>query len=122
MNLYQQEERITVPGSGTARFTLAFPALVDNLTIWAVSGSRTIANLSFQVQINAVNYNAATTVVAAVAADVIYRSGGASTENDLIPLRPSGRALTLDPFTFSVLITNADVADAVVTLYAVGKI
>lgn len=120
MAFWQQERKLTVPGSGTARFVLDRQAVLDRVTIWVVSGARTVANLSFQVQINRRNFNSAVTVVGAVAADVIFQSGGAATENDLIPFRPAARRDALDDFEFSVLATNADAAAVEVTFYATG--
>ena len=121
MALWHHEEQITVSGSSTARFSFQPQAVLDNLTIWAVSNTRTIANLTFQPQINNANFGSSVAIVGAVAKTVVYSSGGASAENNLLPFRPA-TSLTIDPFTFSVLITNADASPATVTLYAVAYI
>lgn len=79
--------------------------------------------MSFQVQINRQNYNAPV-AIAAVAAETIYRSGGANNEDDLIPLQPAAKITlgSVDPFEFSVLITNAAGTTDAVTIYAVALV
>lgn len=117
--MWQQQQRITVPGGGTARFSLKPNAPLERLTIWAVSGTRDLVNMTFQPQINETNYGSSTAVLAQPAADVVYRSGGANFENDLIPF-VSRSMPSIDPFNFSVLITNADATAADVTIFANG--
>jgi len=76
--------------------------------------------MSFQTQINGQNYNAPLTIVALEALDILYRSGGAFSENDLIPFIHSSQRDVLDPFDVSVLITNNSGNDEDVTMFAVG--
>jgi len=120
---WQQAKKFTVAGAGgTAVFAMHRSAALERLTIWAISNQRVIANMTFQVRINRNNYNAATNVVGAPAADVVYRSGGAVSEDDMIPFVPPQAQLdlSLDPFDFDVLITNNDATAADITMYAVG--
>ncbi len=120
--MWQQIEKITVANGGTATFTLAHNAPLERLTIWANSNGRTMANVSFQPQINGNSFGAPTPLVGVVAADLIYTSGGAATENALIPyVHPRLRKLqTSDPFVISVLITNAGASPIQVTMMALG--
>lgn len=119
--MWQQQKKITVAGTNTATFTLNFNTPLERLTIWVSSGDRSIVNLSFQNQINGVNLGAAVTVVGAKAAKVIFSSGGAAAEDNMIPwVDPTKTPDVFDRFVFSVLITNADAAPAVVTVLAVG--
>lgn len=119
----QQSQVFAIGPSSTATFTLQRNAPLERCTIWANSGRRPLVNASFQVQINGTNYGAPVAVAGAPAADVIYRSGGAATEDDLIPyVSPAAAAEAgVDPFEVSVVITNNDAAAAVrVTVHAVG--
>lgn len=118
--MWQHAEQFTIAAAGTATFTVPRNCPLDRLTIWAVSGNRVLASMNFQTQINGKNYNPVVTITAAEALDVIYRSGGASSENDLIPFVPANQRTQLDPFDITVLITNNDEADASVTMFAVG--
>ena len=127
-HIWQDAVRFEIAAAGTATFTVAPPFPCERLTIWATSAGRAIS-MTFQPQMNGANYGAATAVAAAVAADVVYRSGGATAENDLIPvptraqLRGEGGGTVLDPLTFTVAITNDDgVNEGIVTIYAIGVI
>jgi hypothetical protein len=116
MREFRHNEQITVPGSGTATFTLRnVSQALSGLTIWAVSGGRTIANLTFQPQINGQDFGGSTAIVGAVALDVVYAGGS---DKNVIP--GSGANSPADPFNFTVLITNADASDALITIYAIG--
>lgn len=119
MRAWRQVEKITVTGSGTATFTLRnLPLAISNLTIWAISGGRALTNMTCQPQVNGQNLGSSTNFTAAVAAEVIYSSGGGSAENQLIPesiAQPSA-----DPFVFTVELTEAGGSDEDITLYAVG--
>lgn len=117
---WQQAERISVPGAGTAVFTVKRNSPLERFTIWAVSGGRVLVNMTFQARINGLTYNPAVNIAAAAAADVIYRSGGGVSENDMIPYVEPRNIDTLDPFVVDVLMTNADATAALVTIFAVG--
>lgn len=118
--MWQRSEKITVPGGGgTAVFTVPQNCPLERMTIWAVSGSR-VVTMTFQTRINGNNYNTLKTVTALAACDVIYRSGGAATENDLIPYVSAADRLVFDPFDVSVLITNNAGSAETVTMFAVG--
>lgn len=118
--MWQHAERLTIAAAGTATFTVPRNCPLDRLTIWAVSGTRQLTNMDFQAQINGENYNPVVTITAAEALDVIYRSGGASSENDLIPYIPANQRTTLDPFDITILVTNNGGAAESVTMFAVG--
>lgn len=122
MAYWQEAKKITVPGNGTATFGFVHHAPLDRLTIWAVSGARTIANLSFQPQINGQNYADAVPMTGSIISALIFGSGGALKDNNLFPFRPPPYAASLDPFDLSVLITNGDADPADVTLYAIGLV
>lgn len=118
---WQSFQKLTVPAAGTQTFTINTQAPVERLTIWAVSSNRVLTNMTFQVQVNGVNYNTAVNVTAAVAADVVYRSGGASADDDILPVVHARQvAAGIDPFVLSVLVSNAGGAPESVTLMAVG--
>lgn len=117
---WQQAEKITVPAVGTATFSLKRNSPLERLTIWAISDRRVIANLSLQVQVNGQAYNPPIVIVGVRAADVIYRSGGAVAENDMIPYVPAGRTPAVDPFVFDVVLTNADAVEVAITMFAIG--
>jgi hypothetical protein len=121
VSYFQQAQKISVPGAGSATFTLRIQAPIDRLTIWAVSGTRTITNMSFQAQINGRNFRAAVPIAAAVAAHLIYQSGGGTVDNLLIPFNAHNAATgTPDPFVFTIAISNAHGSAEEVTLYASG--
>lgn len=112
---WRQIERLTVPAGDDATFTLkGFPLALAGLTVWAVSGSRTLTDMTFQPQINGVTYGASTNIAAAVAAEVVY---GGGLDTDVVP--ETGPA-TVDPFIFTVLLSNAGGSDEDVTIVAVG--
>lgn len=117
---WQDIKRLTVPHGGTATFTLPHQAPLERLTIWAISGPRTITNMSFQPKINGANYGAAVTVVGAVAAKIVLSSGGATSENNLIPYTRPDIGSTADPFTMTVVVSNAGANDEDITLMAVA--
>lgn len=115
---WQQTKQITVPGSGTATFSLARGTVLDRLTIWAVSNKRVITNLSFQPQVNGNNFGSAVAVTGTAAFHVVYASGGTNNDRQ-IPFKPPALGVgELDPFDFTVLITNADASPAIITIYA----
>jgi hypothetical protein len=119
MAYWQQQEKIDVPGSGSATFTLKSNAPLERLTIWAVSGDRVLVSMTFQPQINGENFGSASSVVGAKAADVIYASGGAAAEDLMVPfVHPDKVPRDLDRFVFSVKITNNDATTASVTMLA----
>lgn len=122
MAFWQHYKKFTIANGATDTFTLPRSLPLDRLTIWAITDARTVT-MTFQTRINGNAYNAAVTVTARAAADVVYRSGGAVSENDLIPFLPHPNRVptaTADPFTIDVLITNNSGADAQVTMFAVA--
>jgi hypothetical protein len=119
---WQQIKKLTVPAGGTATFTLTQNAALERLTVWALSGYRTLTNMNFQVKVNGADYNtvAPVTITSDIASDVIYRSGGAFAENDLIPYIPAGIKDEVDSFDFTVVCTNAGGVAETVTIIACG--
>jgi hypothetical protein len=118
----KQIKKLTVPAGGTATFTLAHNADLERLTVWALSGYRVLTNMNFQVKINGADYNtvAPVTIVATNAADVVYRSGGAFAENDIIPNIPASLRDEVDPFDFTVVCSNTGGVAETVTIVACG--
>lgn len=122
---WSHKKKLTVPGSGSISYILPGETPLERLTIWAISGQRNIPGLTFQPQINGVNFNTPTVVAGAQAADIVYASGGAATEDAIIPatFKPSGsNAENLDPFVFSILITNQDTNDIPISMYTVAVV
>lgn len=117
MAIWQQAQTFTIAAGQTATFTLRQNQPLERLTIWASSGGRVLADVTFQPRVNDVVYGAATHVVAASVGEVIYRSGGATTENDIIPYIPP-HDTTTSRLTFDVLVTNAGGAAVTVSLIA----
>ena len=127
---WQQTNTVTVAGTGTQVVALA-PSrpILEKLTIWATSGRRTIASLTFQARINRVNFGTAVTITAAIAADPVCGQGVTYAGELLIPQgvggldAPDQSSPRTDPFQFDMLISNGDAAAATVTLYftAIGR-
>lgn len=119
MGFWQRIEKINVPNGTPKRFTLRYQSPLERLTIWAISGPRVLVNVTFQPQLNSINFAPATIIAGAQAADIIYSSGGASAENAIIPfVHPDKAPGTYDPFLFEVLITNGDATAIDVTMIA----
>ena len=125
---WQQAKTFTLAPAGTGVFALNPRSPLERLTIWAVSGSR-VVSFTLQPRVNAQAQGAATVIAAAVAHDVVYRSGGASAEDDILPfvsptdLAPGATGAApklLDSFTFDILITNNGGTAASITLLAVA--
>lgn len=117
MPAFRQVEKFLIADSTTATFTLRNMSLaILGLTIWAVSGERPLTDMTFQPQLNGEDFGSSTNVLAAVASDVVYAGG---VDEDVLP-EDAGSA-TVDPFVFSVLVTNSSGGPTEdVTLYAVG--
>lgn len=119
MGYWSQSEKITVPNGGTATFTLKYSSPLERLTIWAVSGNRTLTNMTVQPQLNGVNFGGPTNIVGAVAADLVLSNGGSSRENVLFPTVPAAKVPgTLDGFTLTVLLSNAGASPESITMIA----
>ena len=124
---FQQVSTVTVPGSGNATVLLApsRPPLQE-LTVWATSGTRTIASLTFQARINHQAFGTSVTVTAQPAATIVAGENVTFTGDILFPQglgmlnMPEQSAPGIDPFDFDVFVTNGDPAPAIVTLYFVG--
>ena len=118
---FRQVERVIATSGSTGTFTLRnLPLALNGLTIWAVSGGRVLTDLTLQPQVNGVNFGGSVNFTAAVAAGVIY-SGGV--DEDILPRNEVNATTGLDPFVFTVLVTDAGaglVGTRTVTLYAVG--
>ena len=134
---WQWQKKVdVVNGSPLAVLLPTGRPLLQYLTIWASSGSRTLVNLSCQPRINGKNFGSAVAFVAVKAADPIFDS---STVGRILPVGKGQMPLsaaaavgasvpaidtTADPFDFDILLTNADAGTTVsVTLYfaAVGR-
>lgn len=116
-------ETLTVAGGGgTASFAVPLPREeVSKLTVWAMSGP--VVTMVFQPRINGINFSGSTSVAAARAADVVYSSGGAGTEDLMFPRMPQTTVpygTTPPPLqmVFDILVTNNGVAAESVTLWA----
>lgn len=124
---WQSAQRLTVAAAGTgiASLPTGRPVL-EKLTVWAVSGNRVLANVSFQPRVNGVALGSAVNVVAAAAATLVYEPASGQR---LIPTQkgtlaapstgPSG-AVNADAFQFDVLVSNAGASSIDVTVYFVG--
>lgn len=110
---WQREEEFTIDAGDSARFELYNNNAIERLTVWAVSANAELEDIVFQPEINRVSFGAPTNVVDAVAADLIYNSGGSAHENAIIPKTAK--------LKFSVLITNNGATAATVTLIACGN-
>ena len=118
MSSWQQPEQFTIQDGETATFTLRPPSVLSNLTIWAVSGPRTLEDVEFQVQINGHAHGAAVTVTSAAAKTVVYDS---SDKNYLIPFIRALDVGERDPFTLSVLISNDGEDPVTLTIFACAE-
>lgn len=117
---WQTARKFTVAPGATMTFHFPQERPLERLTVWANSGLRIVGNVTFQARINGAAYNPSVTIVGARAADVVYRSGGAATENDMIPFIPFNQIDSLDPFDFTIDITNNDVTSVDITMMAVA--
>lgn len=120
---WQFIKRVTVPGSGN--ITVELPAerpILDCFTVWASSGGRTVANLSFQLTIGGVNFGSAVNVVGAVAGGVVADLGAQRRVLPSMPRLPYPSPDNRNPDTLPVrvVITNADATAADVTILASG--
>ena len=120
MGYWQQVEKLTIANGTSQTFTLKYSSPLERLTIWAISGQRVLANVSFQPQLNGINFGGATVIVGTKAADIIYSSGGAANENAILPAPPRQKVVeaAFDAFTFAVVIANAGGASIDVTMMA----
>lgn len=123
MRGWSDYEVLSVPGGGgTATFTVANPGIeFSKLTIWAMSG--VVLTMTFQPQINGVNFGPATALAGARAVDLVFTSGGAGSEDIVFPralnkAHLNGAALPPTEMNLTVLVTNNDASAAVVTMYA----
>lgn len=124
MGYWQSAKQVTVPNGQSVSVVMPASDIRNRMTVWAISGARPLTNMTFQPQINGQNYGSSSTVSSAVAAKVIFSSGGAASENNLLPFTPPNAvaqlSANLDPFAFSVLVTNNGSVPEIVTLYAVA--
>ena len=121
MGIWQWHQLVTVTAGATVTTVVPVDQVLERLTLWANSGRRVLVNASCQLSINGQNYNPAVPVVARAAADVLYSSGGATSENNLLPYVSLGDAArSIDPFEVAVAITNNDAVDITVSLSAIG--
>lgn len=117
MPVWQHVEKVTVSGSSTETVAVTHKAMSRGLTIWALSDVRSI-DMSFQFRINGQNFGREETIDG-VAADVVFSSGGARTENIMFPFVSTsnqGSPQNWDPCDMSLFITNNDGSDADVTI------
>jgi len=118
-------KKVSVPGGG-GTLAVALPPsrpVLEQLTIWASSGSRVLSNMTFQARVNGKNFGASANVTGAVAADVVLAMNGATRDQVLLPTRSSSFTAADTPhdkFEFDVLLTNAGAGAEEVTLYFVG--
>lgn len=119
---FSWSKKITVTDAAPVDVVFPMSAPVERLTVWANSGARDLTSVDFQPRVNGSDYGSAVSVAAAPAADVVYRSGGAAAEDDIIPyVSPSDEAAGVDPFVFSIRVTNNTPASSVdVTLHFAG--
>lgn len=107
---WRQDETLTIPASSNNRFTLVSSArpTLEKLSIWALGGATPLTGLTFQVQINGVNFGAAVAFAGpGVLALPVYQDvTGAVSENLLIPPADGDLLTGGKPLEFSVLITS----------------
>lgn len=121
---FRQIEQVVAAQNGNATFTLRnIPLALNGLTIWAVSGGKVITDLTFQPQINGIDFGGSVQVAAGVAANVVY-SGGV--DEDILPEDAGNGAAGIDPFVFTVDVldagNDANASTRTVTIYAVGLV
>lgn len=119
-------QKLTVPNNGSVVFT--FPGgrpLLEKLTIWALSGDRSVSGLTFQPRINGVNFGASVAHAGpGVLAQIVLQDvQGSPTENMVLPPVPGdlaqGDGSPTHPLEFDVLITAGVVGrDQVITMAA----
>jgi len=119
MSLYEwtNQQKVTVPASDS--IAIAIPAALfarKNLTIWAVSGVRSVRDLSFQPRVNQDNYGSAVAHVGPA------RLGKLIWSLDGIVLPPYTPPAGGDALSADINITSTHVAAQFITLYitAVG--
>jgi len=117
---YQFQKKVTVPATGN--IAVALPSgrpLLQQLTVWASSGTRVVTGLTFQPRINGKNLGSSVAVTTVVAADVVYD------DPRVIPAVKGSLSApgTVDAFEFDILITSSHGSPQDVTLVfaAVGR-
>ena len=124
---FQQVTTVTVPASLTATVLLApsRPPLQE-LTVWAVSGTRTVPSLTFQARVNQQPFGTSVSVTTSPAATIVSGENVTYTGDILFPQgigmlnMPEQSSPTIDPFDFDIFISNGDANPVTVTLYFVG--
>ena len=120
MHGFQQKTKVTVEANDNIDVPLVHRSVLEKLTIWAVSGERSVRDLSFQVRINGVDFGAAVAFAGpAKLAEPIFRAGDGAADALLIPV--SGVIPALDPLSFVVNIASTFGTDQEVTLYFAAR-
>lgn len=119
-------KKLTVPDNGSVVF--AFPngrPLLEKLTIWALSGDRSVQSLTFQPRVNGQNFGASVNFAGpGVLAQIVLQDVvGSITENMVLPPVPgdlaAGNGSPTHPLEFDVLVTAGAVGNAqIITLAA----
>lgn len=123
---WKQIAKITVPNGGY--YDVALPAgrpVLEKLTYLALSGTRSVAGLSFQARINGVNFGAAYAHAGpgVLAAVVFHDVVGTVTENMILPPAPGDLArgeasVPGDPIDFVMRVSSSHGVPQVITLVA----
>lgn len=122
MGRWQFDKKVTVANGTPAVTRIPVDQPLLWFTVWINSGKRSLVNASFELLINGVAYNPAVAIAGRQAADPLYSSGGATSENDMIPyVSLAAAANGIDPFDIDVRSTNNDAAATMdVTIHALG--
>ena len=123
---WKQVERVTVPANDSVEVALPEGrGTLEKLTYWGLSGNRAVANLTFRVYINGVEFGPAYVHVGPdkLAAVVFHNIGGAVDEEVVVPVVPGDLndglgSVPSDPMDWVLRVTSTLATDQVVTIVA----
>lgn len=118
-SIVQFAKRYTVPNAGSVRVPLPTNLALEQFTVWATSGDRTLTAMTVQPQMNEANFGSSTVFTAAKAAVAVYISNS-TRDQMLIPKIPASQADAVDRLDFSILLSNAHTSPESVTIIFVG--